>query len=480
MPAALRYCAGGAPIYLSDYRGDIHSLRRAVFVTFILCLGLSLRATYNARVIDSRSATVRAREQVQVTMGVPPGVRAYLSQETDPALFRVLYQYGQAIAASNGAVGPNISAPRSRWYLEYQRAGGLDVIAGVMRGDTTLIDRGLLMFRYGLDREATNGDFPGSMWPFHGTAMFLAEAAPALLVLSHASENQHYAREIAWQVAAMHRAAHRMVRRQGGPGHIDDGTKNHRFFEAALALEAVGTLAHDAQLQRWATVYARRGIAMERPTGVMPEDGGHDSGYQAVGLTDAIRYLALTSGRAISSRLHAAVQRAEEWELSRVHPNGSIDQTGDTRTVGCRERDPQGRCKSAFYAPIFNALTRWGIVAADTRYERAALDVWLVNWAIQPGDVLPPPGLFAQPNPVHAGEWLTIWGTRFRPLESVTIFVNGRVIERVACDQIGSFGGHSPQPNAHFPLPDGSGASLELVARGSLGTVRRTMVQIQR
>jgi hypothetical protein len=115
---------------------------------------------------------------------------------------------------------------------------------------------------------------------------------------------------------------------------------------------------------------------MERPGGVMPEDGGHDSGYQALGMVSAARYLDLVASGALYHALWLALQRGEAWELSRVRGDGSVDQTGDTRTSDCRERDLLGACKTVFYAPIFSALAHWSRIANDLRYASAAFLVW--------------------------------------------------------------------------------------------------------
>jgi len=208
-------------------------------------------------------------------------VSTFLRVERSAPVFNVLYRYGQVIPAAHGAYGPNIGARTGTWFLEYQRAGAVDVLDGVLRSpvDPHLITLGLAMFHFGLAREAANGSFPGSAWPFHGTAFFLSEAAPALLAL-RASPDGRYAPEVRWQIERMRRAAYYMVRTVGGAGQIDDHTKNHRWFEAAIALAAVGKLAGDTRLLAWSRVYAWRGIRLERRDGVMPEDGGHDSGYQ--------------------------------------------------------------------------------------------------------------------------------------------------------------------------------------------------------
>lgn len=301
-------------------------------------------------------------------------VAAMVSVETSAPVYDVLYWAGQNTPAANGAYGPNITDPASAWYLEYQRAGAIDVLDGILRRahDPSLIELGLRIFHFGLARQAADGSFPGSVWPFHGTAMFLSEAAPALLALKASSFAPEFATDLRWDTRRMHRAALFMVRSVGGVGKIDDSTKNHRFYEAALALGATGLLARDRTLVTWSRRYAWHGIHLEQRDGVMPEDGGHDSGYQALGMVNASRYLELLASGRLWKALYAALQRGEAWELSRVRSDGSIDQAGDTRTVDCRENDPTGHCKTVAYDPIYSALAHWAAISGDQRFSRAS------------------------------------------------------------------------------------------------------------
>lgn len=298
--------------------------------------------------------------------------------ERNPAVYGVLYRYGQVDeGAPSGALGPNVTAPRSAWYLEEQRGGATDIIDGVFRDQPDLIALGLHIFHFGLARQAADGSFPGSAWPFHGTAMFLSEAGPSLIVLRQSSYASEFAAQLRWEIARMRKAAYAMVRSVHGAGKIDDTAKNHRRFEAAIALGSVGNLANDSTLRTWSTVYAWQGIHMAHADGVMPENGGHDSGYQALGMIDATRYLELVAGGGLYRALYSTLQRGERWELSRVRSDGSINQAGDTRTAGCKETSPSGQCKTVFYAPIFSALARWGAISGDTRFVHAAHQVWL-------------------------------------------------------------------------------------------------------
>lgn len=309
----------------------------------------------------------------------PPatGVPAYVRVESSAPVVNVLYRYGHNDAAASGAYGVNATAPRSAWFIEEQRAGGTDVIAGVIRHEPDLIAEGLKMFHWGLARQAKNGSFPGSAWPFHGVAFFLSEAAPALLFLNASSYGGEFRDELQWQTPKLRRAAYAMVRSVHGPGHIDDATKNHRYFEAAIALGAAGMLTHDGTLRAWSARYAWKGIHMARPTGVMPEDGGHDSGYQALGLINATKYLELVANGSLYSALYRVVKNGETWEISRIGRDGTVNQKGDTRTAGCEEHNPAGHCKTVFYAPIFSALARWAAISGDSRFARASHAVWL-------------------------------------------------------------------------------------------------------
>jgi hypothetical protein len=304
------------------------------------------------------------------------GVSTFVGVEKSAPVYDVLWRYGHNDAAPNGAFGVNIKAPHSAWFIEEQRAGATDVIDGVFRHEPETLAEGLKMFHFGLARQAADGSFPGSAWPFHGTAMFLSEAAPSLLVLKSSDYAGEFSKELKWETTRMQKAAYYMVRSVGGAGKIDDTSKNHRYYEAAIALGSVGVLAGDSTLRTWSTLYAWKGVHMERPGGVMPEDGGHDSGYQALGMVNASRYLTLVATGKLESALYTALKRGEAWELSRVKPDGSINQSGDTRTVDCKEKNPAGQCKTVFYAPIYDALARWAAISGNDRYARVSQLVW--------------------------------------------------------------------------------------------------------
>jgi hypothetical protein len=338
--------------------------------------------------------TARARDAEQpypISASLPAGVKRFLQIETSPGVFSVQYHYGHVDPAPNGAYLNNVTAPRSAWYIEDQRYGETDVIAGVLHDNVTLIRTGLKMVDFGLKREAPNGSFPGSLGLFHGTAMFLASASPAMLVLQSWNRldtrmGTAYLKHLAWEKQRLRRAARYMVNTYWNkPGHIDDQGKEERFFEGAIALAATAALTGDKLLQDRSHAYARAGVRMTQSNGVWTENsvGGrccHDSSYQGIGLKYGTRYLELLHSGPLFKKVYPAVSKGERWEISRVRSNGTIVTLGDTRTTGCSERDQtSGACKNVNLEAVFSSLMRWGVITDSSHFRTVALKVWALN-----------------------------------------------------------------------------------------------------
>lgn len=326
-----------------------------------------------------------------IPASLAPGIKSYLTVETSPDIFNVQYHYGRVTPAANGAYGPNITDPPTDWYIEDQRYGDTDVIAGILHDDVPLIKMGLRMFDFGLDREAANGSFPGSQGLFHGSAMFLAAAAPAMLVLQHwnrleSQMGKPSLSHVRWEISRMDVAATYMVDSWWNkPNHIDDSSKEERFFEGALALKATGDLAGDKFLQTRAQTYAKNGMRLTKPNGVWTENGlngrcCYDSSYQAIGLVYGTRYLELMAGTKLADRINQTVERGEKWEISRVRPDGTVISKGNSRTYGCSEQSQlTGKCKTIDLEAIFSALMRWGVLAKNQHFKDVAEKVWELN-----------------------------------------------------------------------------------------------------
>jgi hypothetical protein len=108
--------------------------------------------------------------------------------ENDSFLAGVLYGTPGRMAsgiAADGAVGVNAtweSGQATTWYIEEQRYGADFVQAGLVTGDSALVQQGWNILNWGFAKEAADGSFPGTGDAFHSTSMFVEAAARALLL----------------------------------------------------------------------------------------------------------------------------------------------------------------------------------------------------------------------------------------------------------------------------------------------------------
>jgi len=468
---------------------------RSTFLLALVAGTISAAALSPAAIAADNSAET----PYPISSSLPAPVQTFLKVETSPGVFDIDYHYSHATPADNGAYQRNINSPPTNWYIEDQRYGMSDVVGGVLHDDIPLLRTGLKMFDFAFDREASNGSFPGSDGHslFHGTAYFLAAAGPAMLVL------QNWVNEptlpdglpahISWEIGRMKLAATYLVNKWwSSPGHIDDNGKEERKFEAAIALQSVGVLSGDAWLEQKAAVYAQEGDAMTESNGVWTEHGitklcCHDSSYQGQGLVYGTRYLALLPrGTALYTAVNRTVTLGEQWEVSRVSPSGVLNRTGDDRTgPTCPEQSTTGGCKTADLPAIASALMRWSVLDNDFIYSRRAYYVWLQNWLLGPGNKLPAPGLAVTPatsmsvSDIHNGRSFSVAGTRFQPVEPVTVYFGTQAVGTTTADDIGSFGGHSAVGSVRFTPPATTTPgrySIKVV--GAYGTTRTIQVTI--
>src|SRR5689334_10466221 len=111
-------------------------MRRILLLLPVLAAALALQSIPPAA---PGAADGNDEQPIPISSSWSKGVQAYLKLETNSTVFNVLYHYGKVHAAAGGVYGPNVSAPRTAWFLEYQRAGGTDVIAGVLHRDAALV-----------------------------------------------------------------------------------------------------------------------------------------------------------------------------------------------------------------------------------------------------------------------------------------------------------------------------------------------------
>jgi hypothetical protein len=306
-----------------------------------------------------------------------------LQFETSAFMKRVAYHHPDQIAADlapSGAQGRlNMQWDQNRlgkWYIEEQRSGADAICGGIAQQDTSAIERGLKILRWGFEQQQPDGSFncPDA---FHSTSFFVEAAAHGCLLLNASSFGERYAEEINWMKPRVLKAALWMAEPAveiSGRKHNEPYT--HRRYLVAAAFGEAGTLAGNKFLIDKSKDYIREGISLEDPSGFNPEKGGYDCSYHAVGLVFAERYYDIVADAEMKEDLFRMFQKATAWLRSRVLPDGTIDATGNTRTGAGQELNRQDEVKKVSYSQIYRAFYRWSLISGDATFERLAEEVY--------------------------------------------------------------------------------------------------------
>lgn len=135
-----------------------------------------------------------------------------------------------------------------------------------------------------------------------------------------------------------------------------DRLGNNRMFVDANAFASAGVLLKDASFI--ATANSLRDLVLSRITsaGVIPENGGFDSSYQAVSLLHGSQLYMRIPNSALFNALTIALNR----ELEAIAADGAVSVKGNTRTAG-QER-VFGQVKRVDYTDVVLGLYFSGLV----------------------------------------------------------------------------------------------------------------------
>lgn len=308
-----------------------------------------------------------------------PGARGDLRFETSAFLRRTAYAKPDRVAdqmAPSGAYGPLNTGweqgTKDHWLIEEQRYAIDAVIAGLIWHRQDLVARGEHIFDWGFRQERPDGSFDCPDH-FHSMSFFVEAAAHAALLLQ-ASDMADANR--AWIESAKPRLR-QSVRwmtdpRNAAPGQAHDAPYTHRFYLDADAIGETGVLLGDDGMIRTSRDYISRGLARQDPTGFNPEKNGSDTSYHSVGLLFAETYYTVVADDATRAAMRPMVARGLAWLAARVRPDGTVDQTGNTRTGFGQERGPQGNLKTMSYGSAYRATYYWAMIAGDPRWAALA------------------------------------------------------------------------------------------------------------
>ena len=344
-----------------------------------LCLTIAAIAAAFPTLAPARPATGEA-PLVDPLPAWHAGARGDLAFLTSPFLRATAYSHPDRIApdmAPSGAYGPLNAGwergAKDHWLIEEQRYAVDAVIAGIAYHRQELIERGERIFDWGFARERTDGSFdcPDR---FHSTSFFVEAAAHAALLLrasDMAAANEGWVARAAPRLRAS--ALWMMAPENAGPGQAKDAPYTHRFYLDADAIGEAGVLLRDEGMVRASRAYVERGLARQDRSGYNPEKGGWDTSYHAVGLLFAETYYTLVADDGLRAAMRPMLARGLGWLAARVRPDGTVDQSGNTRTGFGQERGPQGNLKTMSYGSAYRASYEWAMITGDPRWAGLAM-----------------------------------------------------------------------------------------------------------
>ncbi len=288
--------------------------------------------------------------------------------ESNPLIANFAYRNLSSLyksMAPDGASNANVDWERNqtrKWYIEEQRTGEELVIGGLIKNDPKAILSGFKMFDWGFAHQASDGSFKGTADAFHSTSFFVEAVAHTLLVLQQSPESGKYANQIARYTPLVHRAADWMI----SPNVWKKGTEGnqpytHRRYLVAAALGLTGKLSGDQDLINYAHQSIEDGLSLQNPDGSNPEKGGYDSSYHMVGVVYAERWVTYFPDDALTPRVAAMIDKALEWEQTRILPTGEISREGNTRTAG-QERGRTSKVKTIAHSSAIRGFAYWASV----------------------------------------------------------------------------------------------------------------------
>jgi hypothetical protein len=312
-----------------------------------------------------------------------PGVAADLAFETSQFLLSTAYRSPDRVAldiSDSGACTPvNRQWDKTHegpWYIEQQRYAFDAVAVGLALDRQDLVARGEKILDWGFAQENPDGSFdcPDR---FHSASFFIEAAAHSALLLQASKMRQANQAWIDKIKPPLRLAARWMLdAKNEKPGRAHDRPYTHRYYLDAAALGETGVLTGDEELIERSKDYIREGLTRQDPSGFNPEKGGFDTSYHAAGLFFALNYYELVADAAARRSLAPMLDKGVAWLRSRLRPDGTVEQAGNTRTGAGQERGRNGTLKTMSYGSAYRAFYHWGMLKGDAALQSDALRLY--------------------------------------------------------------------------------------------------------
>lgn len=309
----------------------------------------------------------------------PSGIQADVQFESSHFMLKTANRNPGATAIDlngNGAYGSqNILYDKTKsgdWFIDYQKVGMDAVIAGIYKSDTSAIERGLKIIKWGFDQRKPDGSYTSND-AYHTVSYFLATSVRALLHLENSKFKTQFSKQInALKPAVLQTADWLTKSTIELPGLEKDAPYTHRFYMNGVAIGFAGALLSRKDLINHSVDLVRKGLVAQNKDGSNPEKGGTDTSYQALGLYLAAQYFSVIADPTLRKDMSAMGDKGASWIASKILQNGDVDSSSNTRTGESGERRHGTELKTVTYFMIYKALAYWSQILQRSDLESKA------------------------------------------------------------------------------------------------------------
>lgn len=287
--------------------------------------------------------------------------------------------------SASGAYGLNAkyeAGQSSVWYVSEQAAGADAIARGVARNDKSYIDAGIKMFDWGWSKQQPNGTFEPQydIIPSQVITMniFLSSIGRSGLLIQQSKYANDYAAKFesykdkiraaqAWQTQPWvwsRYLAHIQSERNIDNG-IVYGTFIHQHYMGAAGFGLNARLYNDASYMPYAYQLLDWALPNQNPAGWNMEHDGYDTGYDSLGLQDAMYWVGYMPADSRTPQVTNMLDKGMAWMNGRILSSGKIDTTGNARTCNYREGGGQ---KDPGYSTLVWDFGFWGMYRGNSGY----------------------------------------------------------------------------------------------------------------
>ena len=273
--------------------------------------------------------------------------------------------------------------------ISAQRVSVRIIMRGIAESDSAFIEKGVKAIEYGFAHQNEDGSFQydssvielGAIEAdlLEAGSFFMQAVARSYLLISDSDFSEEFLPRLDLLKPKMRLTIEWLKNNKTMLYEKAKNAPNRLLFDA-LAFKLSGIILEEESYASIACEFLNENLKRQREDGVFLEEGGYDSSYQAVNILKLQHYYLYSEDAAEKEIILSAVDKAVEWEKTRIKSTGEVDDTGNARTGSqCLEKIA-GRCKEINYTDVAMSFSYYSVIRNDV--ESSILVKKIVDYAV--------------------------------------------------------------------------------------------------